>query len=64
MTFLLPPGIKGLKDKSFIHADSTVNQRIESSQLILTYSKSTIEILEKDMKYVQMLTIRTPEWYH
>lgn len=28
-----------LKDKSFIYAHSTVNERIESSQLILAYTR-------------------------
>ena len=28
-----------LKDKSFIYAQSTVNERIESSQLILAYTR-------------------------
>ena len=32
-----------------------------NTQLTFTCSKSTIETLEKGMKYVQILTIKTPE---
>ena len=31
-------------------------------QLTLTYSNLTIETLQKDVKYVQKLTVKTPEW--
>ena len=32
------------------------------TQLTLTYSTLTIETLQKDVKYVQKLTVKTPEW--
>ena len=32
------------------------------TQLTLTYSNLTIETLQKDVKYVQKLTVKAPEW--
>ena len=33
-------------------------------QQIFTYSKAIIKMLEKDVKYVQSVTIKTKEQYH